>query len=292
VVAVANRVIDVTRPVVFANVSALRFGNLLLRANGLLLAVFGVIASIADLAGHFLGIGPHGTRLLGDPGTLGYFEAHALAVIVGVVLFRCAPREDNAGHVLGAGVHAVLGGSNLLFWAAAEHYGMQTTVGAATVVHGVLVVAHLAAAAAKRPDLLTGLAGSFRVAALVTLWTGLVLHASSLPLGREAFVERMFTPTFDLLLSIPMTFAGVVGWLLWRRTRTVSPVHGFVHGFMLVYFSISIPIHLRTLFTWRTDYVLGFPSWYSLVILPLLIGLTVSVLKLEFDGPRREPSPA
>lgn len=161
--------IDAIRSVVFANMSAPQFGHILLRANGLLLSVVGAVASVADLAGHFLGLGPHGARLFGDPGTLRHFEAHALAIIVGVVLFRCAPRADNAGHLLGAAVHGLLGASNLMFWASAEHY-------------------------------------------------------------------------------------------------------------------------LRTLFTWRTDYVLDFPSWYSLVILPLLIGLTISVLKLDFDG--REPSPA
>lgn len=264
-----------------------RLGHLLLRTNGLLLTIVAAFSAVADLAGHFLGVGPHGTRLLGDPGTLGYFEAHALAIIVGVVLYRCAAREDNTGHLLGTAVHGLLGASNLMFWSTAEHYDMQSAVGIATIVHGVFVVAHVAVAAARRPELLSGLGGSFRVAALVTLWTGLVLHASSLPLGREEFVERMFTPTFDLLLSLPMTFAGIAGWILWRRTRTVSRFHRIAHGFMLVYFSVSIPIHLRTLFTWRTDYVLGFPSWYSLVIVPLLIGLTLSVLALEFGARAR-----
>jgi hypothetical protein len=56
-------------------------------------------------------------EMFGSPYTIGGFEAHGLAVILGVLLLRAAKQADRRSwHALGLSVHLLLGGANLLFW--------------------------------------------------------------------------------------------------------------------------------------------------------------------------------
>ncbi|WP_292216603.1 hypothetical protein, partial [Mesorhizobium sp.] len=68
-----------------------------------------------DIAGSFFGRGPEAI-LLGDaPGTgIGFIEAHRLALIIGVTLWRIAYSRN--WHAVLAAVHMLLGTANLLFW--------------------------------------------------------------------------------------------------------------------------------------------------------------------------------
>ena len=50
--------------------------------------------------------------------------------------------------------------------------------------------------------------------------------------------------------------------------------------FMLL---VSVPIHLRALLTWSTDYVRAFPPWYSAVEVPMFLALSYLVTRLKFD---------
>ncbi|WP_192385723.1 hypothetical protein [Mesorhizobium silamurunense] len=129
------------------------FGNLLVRVNAgfLILASAGGLAT--DIAGSFFGRGAEAV-LLGDaPGAgIGFIEAHGLALIIGVTLWRIAySRNWNA--VL-ATVHALLGTANLLFWQFFIAADVLVVGYVTTAAHFLFVVAHLAA-----------MAGSIRLAA-------------------------------------------------------------------------------------------------------------------------------
>src|ERR1700755_563885 len=97
----------------------------------------------------------------------------------------------------------------------------------------------------------------FKVSALVTLGMGAGLHTLAIVIGRERFVREVFTPAFDAVFAVPMIIAAVAGFLSWRRFEGSRLQRaGFV--LLLVLFTASVPIHVRTLVTWSTDYVLGF----------------------------------
>ena len=87
-----------------------------LRLDGSFLAIAGCAALLADILGHFFGIGPM-AKMLDSPYTIGGFEAHGLAVIIAVLFFRAAKLADRRlWHALGLSVHLLLGAANIIFW--------------------------------------------------------------------------------------------------------------------------------------------------------------------------------
>jgi hypothetical protein len=259
-----------------------RFGQRLLLVNAIVLGAVALMQALFDLAGHFLEIGPLAGALAGKSETIGFFEAHGLALIVSILMLTNARAEGATWNWVAAAVHALLGAANLMFWPVFVENGMVTMGVVATGGHGVFLVLQLVAAFARTPAILGGPGALFRALTLVTLWTGAVLHISSLPLGRERFVEVMLTPLFDAVFAIPMTLAGVVGWLLLPRAIFRARWERVVYVAMLLYLTLSIVIHLRTLVTWDTSYVLAFPSWYSLPILVLFGLLTAFTIRQRF----------
>jgi hypothetical protein len=257
----------------------------LLTVDGALLALTGGVQALGDAASHFFGRGPLGARLMAEPGTLGFFEAHGLALLVGLLLLGGRREPGPRWFVVAAAVHLFLGGANLLYWPSFAHYGMAHVGAPATALHAVLFLLQAAAALSLRPALVQGPGALFRWTALLTLAGGLALHGTSLALGREAFVQRVFSPGLDLLLALPMTVAGLSGWWALRLARPAGRLQRALHVLLLVYFSVSIPVHLQVLVTGRTDYVFGFPEWYSVPLLALLPAAAALVLSLRFERP-------
>lgn len=122
----------------------------------------------------------------------------------------------------------------------------------------------------------------FRYAAIATLIAGMYLHITSLFIGRDLLREYILTPTSDMLLAVPMTYAGIVGWLTWKQVSFDQSWKKFLYGFILVYFTISIPIHVQTYLTQSTAYINAFPSWYSYFILVLMTGMLLFVGSLSY----------
>ena len=99
--------------------------------------------------------------------------------------------------------------------------------------------------------------------------TGMYLHLTAILLGRELFLEKVFTPVFDMILAVPMTFAGVMGIALWKKTRLPTAAHRAVYGVLLAYFCVSIAVHVSTFFTRDTSYIVAFPEAFSYFIIPV-----------------------
>lgn len=103
----------------------------------------------------------------------------------------------------------------------------------------------------------------------LVLVTGIYLHLSAILLGRDLFLEKLFTPEFDMVLGIPMTYAGIMGIVLWKRTAFPSKFHTGVYAFILFYFCVSIVIHLSTFVTQDSSYITKFPEFFSFLIIPV-----------------------
>jgi hypothetical protein len=126
----------------------------------------------------------------------------------------------------------------------------------------------------------------FRYMAIATLIIGMYLHVTSLFIGRDLLRQYILTPGFDMLLAIPMTYAGIAGWLSWKQVSFDRTWKKFLYGFILVYFTISIPIHVQTYLTQSTDYINAFPGWYSYLILVVMTGMLLFVWNLSYRSSR------
>jgi hypothetical protein len=126
--------------------SNLRLRKLLLVADAIFLLVASTGGMIADLAGAFAGAGPQRNVLGAAPhAAIGFVEAHGLAFIIGVLLWRAEPQRS--WHLTAAAVHVLLGASNLVFWQLFIATGMLAMGWVTTVLHWLFVVLQLAAAA-------------------------------------------------------------------------------------------------------------------------------------------------
>jgi hypothetical protein len=122
----------------------------LLRANAVLLGLAAVGGLAMDVLGTFYQRGPAG-RLEGDwpAAGIGFIEAHGLALIVAVVLWRGSREPRALWHVIAVATHVLLGSANLTFWSLVFVRFEQLPLGwATTVMHWVLVVLQVWAAAA------------------------------------------------------------------------------------------------------------------------------------------------
>jgi hypothetical protein len=120
------------------------WGNLLLKANAIFLAVASTGGMISDLRGAFGGSGPIG-RVIGNMPevAIGFVEAHGLAFIIGILLWR-APSVIS-WHLTAAAVHALLGSSNIVFWSMFVAADMLEVGCVTTAAHALFFGLHIAA---------------------------------------------------------------------------------------------------------------------------------------------------
>ena len=122
-----------------------------LRLDGIFLMLAGGLAMIAETVGHFFGAGPFASDL-GSPHTIGGFEAHGLAFLIGVLLLRGARLADRRlWHRVGFVTHLFLGSANLLFWTSFVQQGLLAAGYVTTSLHIVLVVVHAIGLRSGRP---------------------------------------------------------------------------------------------------------------------------------------------
>ena len=87
----------------------------ILRANALFLLIASAGGFIADIVAVNTLAGPMGRVIADAPhSAIGLIEAHGLAFILGVLLWRAEP--SRAWHLTAAAIHLLLGTANLVFW--------------------------------------------------------------------------------------------------------------------------------------------------------------------------------
>jgi hypothetical protein len=117
----------------------------ILRANALFLLVASAGGMVTDIGGSFFARGPEAVLLGDTPGAgIGFIEAHGLAFIIGVLLWRAEP--SRAWHLTAAAVHVLLGTANLLFWQFFVLADVLAVGYATTALHWTFVLLQLMAA--------------------------------------------------------------------------------------------------------------------------------------------------
>jgi hypothetical protein len=114
--------------------------KVVLKANAIFLMLIGSLQVIFELLSHFKGIGPLADRFIGSPYTIGFFEAHGLAVLMGVLLWRASADPQKFWHSFAVVVHIFLGIANLLFWNSFVQLDFVAPGIVATVLHGMFIV--------------------------------------------------------------------------------------------------------------------------------------------------------
>lgn len=249
----------------------------LLRLNGGLLMLTGLAALTADLVGYFRGSGPFAS-LYGQPIAIGSVEAHGLGALVGLLLWRAAVTGRHwSGHALAMGVHLFFCLCNLLFWQVYSDMQIVAVGWISTAAHALLFTAHLACLARVRGDeappawvgRFRGAGLYVRAAAIGTLLFGMGIHLLIIVFGRAA-LPSILTPPVELLLTAPMFYVSVAGWMAWPRLRFRGLWHRVAVAVILIYFPIGIPLHLITVTTGSTAHYAAIPEWYSLLIAPVM----------------------
>jgi hypothetical protein len=119
--------------------------TILLRADAVFLLVAASAGLVVDIAGSFFGMGVETAILNNSPGAgIGFIEAHGLALIIGVLLWRAAPLRS--WHLTAAAVHLLLGSANLAFWQFFIEIDAVAMGYVTTLLHGTFAPLQLAAA--------------------------------------------------------------------------------------------------------------------------------------------------
>lgn len=123
---------------------SITFRKNLFRLNAAFLILMGGVFGVLDYLGFRMGSGPLGDLLKDNLLAIGMQEAHGLAFIIGLILFSYALRStDTSWHLVGAGVHVLLGSSNLIFWGHFEEIGTVNPAIIVTAIHWLFVLTHL-----------------------------------------------------------------------------------------------------------------------------------------------------
>lgn len=124
----------------------------------------------------------------------------------------------------------------------------------------------------------------FKTSAACMFALGALVHIGRMIAGIELWQQHVFTPPVDIAFGLLAAVPAVSGMLAWRHYRGGRGLR-LVYGFAMFMVIISVPLHLKTIFTWSTEYLLAFPFWYSAVEVPMFIGLSYAMTRLQFGRP-------
>ena len=129
----------------------MRFRKRLLRANALYIGIAGSAGLLFDIRGVLYGLGPQGQVLAAAPhAAIGFVEAHGLAVILAVLLWRATPARS--WHLTAVTLEVLLGTSNLAFWSLFVATDALTLGYVTTGLHWLFVALQLIAAFAASDE--------------------------------------------------------------------------------------------------------------------------------------------
>jgi hypothetical protein len=112
----------------------------------------------------------------------------------------------------------------------------------------------------------------FREAAMLTILIGFCMHLYRVIFGDDLTLQYVVTPTSDMLLMVPMTYAAITGIVSHRRMVFANRLHKVALTAALVYITVSVPLHLYVAFVLHdvSFYVHMAGYWFSYFLLILV----------------------
>ena len=123
----------------------------------------------------------------------------------------------------------------------------------------------------------------FKAMAIATFAFGAAIHTLRLIIGIDGIVAHVLTPAVDVAFGAFILGTAAAGLMSWRR-YSGGKLGRAGYAFAMFMLIVSVPIHLRTVVTWSTAYLTAFPTWYSIVEIPMFLGLVLMVSRLRFGG--------
>jgi hypothetical protein len=130
----------------------------------------------------------------------------------------------------------------------------------------------------------------YKIFAIATFGTGLLLHTSRAILGADYFLEHILTINNDKLFSIPMVLASIYSWLAFKDIDFEKMWRKVIYTIIAVYITISIPVHVKSWFTEDMKQLEAFPEEYSYFILPVILAMLLFTLSLKNKQQRIIPN--
>jgi hypothetical protein len=121
----------------------------------------------------------------------------------------------------------------------------------------------------------------FKATSTAVFLLGAVIHVGRMLYGLEAWTRDVFTPPVDIAFGALIVAPAVTGAMSWTRYTGGWPGR-IVYTFAMILLVISVPLHLKTIFTWSTEYLNAFPFWYSAIEVPMFLGLSYVMTQLKF----------
>jgi len=111
----------------------------------------------------------------------------------------------------------------------------------------------------------------YRQVAALTISMGAYFHLTRLFLGDDDLtIAHVFTPAYDRVLTVPMTYAAVAGLLGWRRFAFRGRGGRVAYWLSWFYIAGSVPMHIAFAYVQNsTEYLRFFPLWFSYLLLPV-----------------------
>ena len=125
----------------------------------------------------------------------------------------------------------------------------------------------------------------FREVAMLTILIGFGMHLYRVIFGDDLTLQYVVTPTSDILLMIPMTYAAITGILSYRRMVFANRPHKVALTAALVYIAVSVPLHLYVAFVLQdvSFYVHMAGYWFSWLLICLVYPAFVTLFaKLQY----------
>src|SRR5437762_9609125 len=112
----------------------------------------------------------------------------------------------------------------------------------------------------------------YKVTAVCVFLMGFALHLTNVVIGPDRLVAHVFTPRVEIVFATLMIVGAIAGWMSLRclESRGVLRV---VYWLALGLITLSLPIHVRSVVIWSTDWVHAFPKYYSHVEMPMFLAL-------------------
>ena len=119
--------------------------------------------------------------------------------------------------------------------------------------------------------------------AMLTILIGFGLHLYRVVFGDDMALRYVVTFESDLLLMVPMTITGILGY---RRMVFANRVHRIALTAALAYITVSVPLHIYVAFVLRdvSFYVHMAGYWFSYLLLIVVYPVFLTMLwKLKFE---------
>jgi hypothetical protein len=129
----------------------------------------------------------------------------------------------------------------------------------------------------------------YKVTAVCVFLMGFALHLTNVIIGPDQLVAKVFSPRVEIVFAVLMIVAAIAGWMSLKHLSSRGVLR-VVYWIALLLITLSIPIHVRSVVIWSTEWVHAFPKYYSHVEAPMFLALAYAATRFRFQRAKTSSS--